>query len=98
MIIDSHCHLDDYEDLSAILANAQSAGVGKLLAIGIGNGPDDMHRALEISREHPNVWATAGIHPQEAHRATPEALAKLEKLVADARCVALRGNGLHLYH
>jgi TatD DNase family protein len=98
MIIDSHCHLDNYEDLPAILANAQTAGVGKLLAIGIGNGPDDMQRALEIAHEHPNVWATAGIHPQEAHRATPEALAKLERLVAEPRCVAVGEIGLDYYH
>jgi TatD DNase family protein len=98
MIIDSHCHLDDYEDLPAILANAQASGVSKLLAIGIGNGPDDMQRALEIANKHPNVWATAGIHPQEAHRATPEALAKLEKLIADPRCVAVGEIGLDYYH
>ncbi len=39
MLIDSHCHLDDYEDLPAILAHAREAGVEKLLAIGIGDGP-----------------------------------------------------------
>jgi TatD DNase family protein len=98
MIIDSHCHLDDYEDLPAILANAQAAGVGKVLAIGIGNGPDDMQRALEIAHVHLNVWATAGIHPQEAHRATPEALAKLERLASDPRCVAIGEIGLDYYH
>ena len=98
MIIDSHCHLDDYEDIPAILANAQAAGVGKLLAIGIGNGPDDMQRALEIAHEHPAIWATAGIHPQEAHRATPESLVKLQGLIADPRCVAVGEIGLDYYH
>ena len=98
MLIDSHCHLDDYEDLPAILAHAREAGVGKLLAIGIGDGPDTMHRALELARAHPEIFATAGIHPQEAHRATAENLAKLEALAADPRCLAVGEIGLDYYH
>jgi len=102
MLIDSHCHLDDYEDLAAILANARDAGVGRLLAIGIGDGPETMHRALDLARAHPQgvpqIWATAGIHPQEAHHASPENLAKLEALVADPRCLAVGEIGLDYYH
>ncbi len=98
MLIDSHCHLDDYEDLAAILANAREAGVGKLLAIGIGDGPETMHRALDLARTHPEIFATAGIHPQEAHQATAENLAKLEALASDGRCLAVGEIGLDYYH
>ena len=98
MLIDSHCHLDDYDDLPAIIANARAAGVGKLLAIGIGNGPATMHRALDLAHQHPEIFATAGIHPQEAHQATPEALAKLTTLAADPRCLAIGEIGLDYYH
>jgi TatD DNase family protein len=102
MLIDSHCHLDDYEDLNAVLARAGEAGVRQVLAIGIGNGPQAMHRALEIAHQHAQgevqVWATAGIHPQEAHQATPAALAKLAELTADPRCLAVGEIGLDYYH
>jgi len=98
MLIDSHCHLDDYEDLPSILSHAREAGVGKLLAIGIGDGPDTMHRALDLAHAHPEIFATAGIHPQEAHQATPENLAKLEALVGDPRCLAVGEIGLDYYH
>jgi TatD DNase family protein len=101
MIIDSHCHLDDYENLPAILANAKSVGVEKLLAIGIGDGPSTMHRALEIANSHtssPEIYASAGIHPQEAHQATEENLAKLSKLAEDPRCIAIGEIGLDYYH
>jgi len=98
MLIDSHCHLDDYDDLPATLANAQAAGVGTLLAIGIGDGPATMHRALDIAHAHQNVFATAGIHPQEAHQATPEALAKLRTLAQNPRCIAVGEIGLDYYH
>jgi TatD DNase family protein len=97
-MIDSHCHLDDYENLPEILANAQAAGVHQLLAIGIGDGPATMHRALELAHQHPQIFATAGIHPQEAHQATPENLAKLATLAADPRCIAIGEIGLDYYH
>jgi TatD DNase family protein len=57
-----------------------------------------MHRALELAHAHSQVLASAGIHPQEAHRATPDALRKLEELVADPRCVAVGEIGLDYYH
>ena len=98
MLIDSHCHLDDYEDLPQILTAAREAGVGQLLAIGIGDGPATMHRALDIARKYSEVFASAGIHPQEAHGATPEALARLADLVADPRCIAVGEIGLDYYH
>jgi len=98
MLIDSHCHLDDYPDLPAILARAREAGVGTLLAIGIGDGPATMHRALDLAHQHPEIFATAGIHPQEAHQTTPENLAKLTALAADPRCIAIGEIGLDYYH
>lgn len=97
-LIDSHCHLDDYDNLPQVLANAREAGVAKLLAIGIGDGPDTMHRALNLAREHEQIFASAGIHPQEAHQATPEHLAKLASLVEDPRCIAVGEIGLDYYH
>jgi TatD DNase family protein len=98
MLIDSHCHLDDYDDLPQILANAHAADVQQLLAIGIGNGPADMHRALELAHLHPQVFASAGIHPQEAHQATPANLEKLRQLTSDPRCLAVGEIGLDYYH
>ena len=92
MLIDSHCHLDDYDDLPAVLERAREAGVGRMLAIGIGDGPATMHRALELAHGYPQIWASAGIHPQEAHQATPEWLEKLATLVDDPRCIAV-GDG-----
>jgi TatD DNase family protein len=97
-LIDSHCHLDDYEDLPGVIARAEEAGVGAMLAIGIGDGPDTMHRALDFARQYPEIFATAGIHPQEAHQATEDNLARLRGLVTDRRCIAVGEIGLDYYH
>ncbi|HEY4381473.1 MAG TPA: TatD family hydrolase [Acidobacteriaceae bacterium] len=105
MIIDSHAHLDMYsaEELPQVLARAYAADVRTILAIGIGDGPHEMHRALEIaasvtSREFPAMYASAGIHPQEAASVTPEALVQLATLAADPRCIAIGEIGLDYYH
>jgi TatD DNase family protein len=97
-LIDSHCHLDDYEDLPDVLQRARDAGVTTLLAIGIGDGPDTMHRALDIANTHDWIYASAGIHPQEAANSTPEALTKLAALAEDPRCIAIGEIGLDYYH
>ena len=102
MLIDSHAHLDFYDDPAPILARAAAAGVTQILAIGIGDGPATMHRALALARQHPHgaiaIHASAGIHPQESHQASPEALMTLRTLASDPRCIAIGEIGLDYYH
>lgn len=104
-LIDSHAHLDMYQDdeLPAVLARSSAANVRTILAIGIGDGPAFMHRALEIANatvdpELPTIYASAGIHPQEAIQATPEALGQLAVLANRPRCIAIGEIGLDYYH
>jgi TatD DNase family protein len=104
-LTDSHAHLDMFPDgLAPVLARAQAAGVQTILAIGIGDGPHQMQRALEIAQEFrgqpatPAIYASAGIHPQEAHQATGEALAQLAALADNARIIAIGEIGLDYYH
>jgi TatD DNase family protein len=103
-LTDTHAHLDFYtEDRDEVLRRAYDAGVDTILAIGIGEGPDTMHQALEIAKDtngagFPTIYASAGIHPQEAASATPATLAKLASLAAEERCIAVGEIGLDYYH
>lgn len=101
MLIDSHAHLDSFEDLEAVLARASDENISTILAIGIGDGPSTMHQALAIAKSHtgsPEIYASVGIHPQEAHQATEEALADLARIAADPKIVAIGEIGLDYYH
>ena len=107
MLTDSHAHLDHArysEDRAAILKNAWDAGVRTILSIGIGDGPDTMHRALAISRElagqpeTPKIFASAGIHPHEATLADDAALAKLDSLLTEPEVIACGEIGLDYYY
>jgi len=107
MLVDSHAHLDSdrYDaDRAAMLTHAWQAGVRAVLSIGIGDGPQEMHRALEIAHEYagkpetPVIYASAGIHPQEAHQVDAASLSRLAQLAADPKCIAIGEIGLDYYH
>ncbi|HTB97764.1 MAG TPA: TatD family hydrolase [Terracidiphilus sp.] len=107
MLIDSHAHLDSpryAEDRPAMLARAADAGVAAVLSIGIGEGPAEMHRALDLCRQFngqpgmPRLFASAGIYPHNSAEADDAALAKLDSLLAEPEVIACGEIGLDYYH
>lgn len=111
MLIDSHAHIDSHryaDDREAMLRRAWDAGVGAVLAIGIGEGPAEMHLTLEICREFnarpesgaglPRLYASAGIYPHATEEADEAALAKLDSLLAEPEVIACGEIGMDYYH
>ncbi|MGO9776417.1 MAG: TatD family hydrolase [Terracidiphilus sp.] len=111
MLIDSHAHLDSprYDaDREALLIRARQAGVGLVLSIGIGEGPAEMHKALDLCREFngrrqngaslPQLFASAGIYPHNTAEADEAALAKLDALLAEPEVIACGEIGLDYSH
>jgi TatD DNase family protein len=106
LLIDSHAHLDSERyvgELTAVLRRAKAAGIGAVLAIGIGEGPAEMQCALEICRQYtdeslPKLFASAGIYPHNTHEADEAALAKLDALLAEPEVIACGEIGLDYYH
>ncbi len=107
MLVDSHAHLDSdryAEDREAMLVRAYEAGVEMILAVGIGEGPDTMHAALDLSREYssradmPRIVVSSGIHPNEANLADRSALNKLDALAAEEEVVAVGEIGLDYFY
>ena len=87
-----------------MLGRAWEAGVGAVLAIGIGEGPAYMHEALGICRQFngqpgmPRLCASAGIYPHTTAEADDAALAKLDSLLAEPEVIACGEIGLDYYH
>jgi TatD DNase family protein len=99
-LIDSHCHLDDQQfdpDRAEVIERAREAGVERMMTIGTGNGPPDLEAALRLARQHSFIYATVGVHPHDASKATPETFAALEALAAETKVLALGEIGLD-YH
>ena len=111
MLIDSHAHIDSHryaDDREAMLRRTWDAGVGAVLAIGIGEGPGEMHHALEICRDFnarpesgaglPRLYPSAGIYPHTTGEADDAALQKLDALLAEPEVIACGEIGLDYYH
>src|SRR4051812_27940924 len=99
-LIDSHCHLDDEkfaEDRDAVIERALAAGVTRLMAIGTGDGPADLETAIRLADRHPAFYATVGVHPHDAAKASPETWDRLRDLLSHPKTLALGEIGLD-YH
>ena len=107
MLIDSHAHIDSpryAEDRAEMLRRAHAAGVGTILAIGLGEGPSEMHQALALAREFngqpymPRLYASAGVYPHNIEELDEAALTKLDGLLAEPEVIACGEIGLDSYH
>jgi TatD DNase family protein len=107
LLIDSHAHLDSLryaDDREAMLRRAWEAGVGAVLAIGIGEQAAGMDGALAVCREFngrpgvPKLYSSAGVYPHNTHEIDDSVLAKLDSLLAEPEVIACGEIGLDYYH
>lgn len=100
MLVDSHCHLDGKlfaEDRDAVLEAARQSGVELFLAIGTGDGPPDLEVALRLAETYDDVYASVGVHPHDAAKASNETWDALRTLTGLPKCLAVGEIGLD-YH
>lgn len=100
-LVDSHCHLDNPKfaaDFEGLMARAKQAGVNRMLSIGTGEGPADMDCALKVASRYENVFATAGVHPHDAAKASPQSFNWLAELVQEKKCLAVGEIGLDFHY
>src|SRR5215469_8653996 len=100
MLIDSHCHLDDAQfdaDRDAVIERALAADVERMVAIGTGDGPPDLEAGVRLADRHPAFYATVGVHPHDAAKATAETFSQLETLLKHPKVIAIGEIGLD-YH
>jgi TatD DNase family protein len=107
MLIDSHAHLDSdryADDRAEMLRRAGQAGVGAVLSVGIGEGPAQMHQALDLCRHFngqpgmPKLYASAGVYPHNTPELDDGALAKLDSLLAEPEVIACGEIGLDYFY
>ena len=95
-MIDTHCHLDSCkQDAAELVAAARAAGVTRIATVGM-DGPS-IERSLQIAREHEEVVAIVGRHPNLAEGFTDADLAEIERAAADPRARAIGETGLDYY-
>lgn len=97
MFIDSHCHIN-FPELAArlpeIFRKMQENQVSHALCVSC--ELPELPNVLKLAEEHPNVYASVGVHPD--YEDTPEpSVEELVRLAAHPRVVAIGETGLDYY-
>ena len=97
MFVDSHCHLNLPElaaDLPAVLGAMAANRVTHALCISV--TLPELPAVLQLAADHPNLYATVGVHPDTEDGAEPS-VAELVALAARPKVVAIGETGLDYY-
>ena len=98
MLVDSHCHLDFPElngDLAGVLSRMGDNGVGHALTIS--TTLETFPAVRRVAHAHPNVWCSAGVHPDEQRDGREVGEDELVDMASDARVVAIGETGLDYF-
>jgi TatD DNase family protein len=99
MLVDSHCHLDfpDFaDDLDAIVARAEAAGIGRIVTIS--TRVKRIDALLAITARFPNVYCSVGTHPHQADEEDGIPAEELVALTKHPKVVALGEAGLDYFY
>jgi TatD DNase family protein len=98
--VDSHCHLDDKQfdlDRNEVIARTREAGLKYLLSIGTGDGPPDLECGIRLAERYPFIYATVGVHPNDAEKSDSRVIDNLRALLRHPKVKAVGEIGLD-YH
>jgi TatD DNase family protein len=100
MLIDSHCHLDYFNqpgEQAQIVERARAAGVGAMVTIGV--TLSQSREAIEIAEKHDHVWACVGVHPNHAADELPVAAPEtIAALAAHPKVIGIGESGLDYFY
>ena len=101
MYIDSHAHIEGSQfdaDREAMLERARAAGLKRILAIGNGEAAGEFGRALAYAEQYEWIYASTGLHPQDARLATPELYEEMSRLARHPKLLAWGEIGLDYFY
>jgi len=78
------------------MQRAKEAGIEKMLCVGVNLAISKT--CVEYAEKYQHVYASAGIHPTESHKATEEEFVGIEQLLKNPKVVAIGEVGLDFYH
>ena len=98
MLIDSHCHLDHWDDdeHGAVLARAAAVGVAEVVTIGVRMAQSA--GLIGLAGRHRGVWCTVGVHPENAAELPVPSADEIAALARAAKVVAIGESGLDYFH
>ena len=96
--IDTHCHLNIeplLERPTEIIEAALEQGVEKMVVVGIDIKTSEI--AIELAEKYPQIYAAAGIHPNDCAKAPKNWENRIVDMLAHPKVVAVGETGLDYY-
>jgi TatD DNase family protein len=97
-LIDTHCHLESDSfraDIDDVLHRARTAGVVRMLTIGINAASS--RAVVLLANRYDCLSAIVGIHPNHTHEAKPGDWEQIEQLAVHPQVVGIGETGLDNY-
>ena len=95
MLIDSHCHLDQYDDIDKVIENSINNNVKYLIVSGSEKKDNEFN--MNLIDKYDNLFFSYGFHPYEAGKISEDDFNKLEKYIKKEKVIAIGEIGLD-YH
>ena len=97
-MIDTHAHLQDemIKDYKRTIKDANDAGVSKIVCAS--SNLENSKKAVDIANKFACVYATVGIHPEDANSYNSDSIMQLKQLAKNKKVVAIGEIGLDYYH
>lgn len=96
-LVDSHCHIN-FDPLGGkiaeVMSNAAHNDVRYMLCVSV--NLEDFPQVLALAKNHANVFASVGVHPNEREGREPDS-AELVSLAGDPEIIAIGETGLDYF-
>ena len=96
MLADSHCHLENNNELEEVIARAREAGVEYVLDAG--SNIDHINEHLDIADRFSQVYAAAGAHPHQAKEMSWVTAEDILRQTKHKKVIAIGEAGLDYYY
>ena len=101
MFIDSHCHLELHtfgDQLDAVIERAFAAELSHMVAVGASRVAEGATEAIALAERFPSIYATAGVHPHDAAKATDVDLSAIAVAARHPKVVSVGEIGLDYFY
>ena len=96
MLIDSHCHLENNNNIKELIERAKQVGVEYILDVG--SGLNNMLEHLQICSRFDGVYTAAGAHPHEANEYKDITADDIIKAADNEKVIAIGEAGLDYFY
>ena len=96
MLADSHCHLENNDELDGVIARARNAGVEYILDVGANISHLGEH--LDIAHRYEHIYTSVGAHPHETKEFIDLKAIDILKAAENDKVIAIGEAGLDYFY